>query len=56
MYIIDMTRELTVLTVDELKAEERRLTTRLVTDFDMSGWATFYGERLQAVRAELAKR
>ena len=51
-----MTNELAALTVDELKAEESRLATRLVTDFDLSGWATFYAERLRAIRAELAKR
>ena len=56
MYIINMKHELSGLTVDELKAEETRLATRLAFDFDLSGWATGYADRLKAVRAELAKR
>lgn len=41
--------------VADLREERHRLRQRLVTDFDMSGWARSYSDRIEEINAELRK-
>ena len=47
---------LATMTNTELRTEEQRLAKRLCSDFDMSGWARPYADRLSEIRAILSAR